>query len=84
MDEIKAGIFANPYVAKLAIFDHVRECLEKDNYLKATDTKKGSEGYMALDKELMDLSILLDVYFAEAAELRAARIQKFLDNAKRV
>ncbi len=81
MDEITKGIFSDRYIAKLAIFDHIRECLEKDNHLKAVDAEKTSAGYVALEKELMDLQILLEVYFTGAEELKGARIQKFLANA---
>lgn len=82
MDEIKAGIFSDRYVTKLAILDHLRECLEKDNYLKAIDANKNSNEYSALDKELMDLNILLEIYFSTNDELRTDRIKKFLENAK--
>ncbi len=68
------------YLCKLAVLDHIRECLEKDNYLKATDIPKGDAGYAALDKELMDLNILLNMYFADDTNLREARIEKFIVN----
>ncbi|MEI7452516.1 MAG: hypothetical protein WCK37_04960 [Candidatus Falkowbacteria bacterium] len=42
--------WSDKYLCKLALLDHLRECLEKDNYLKATDAPKSSEGYKNLDK----------------------------------
>lgn len=71
---------SNKYLCKLALLDHLRECLEKDNYLKATDTPKDSEGYQNLDKELMDLKIILDFYFDGNTPLYTKRLQKFLEN----
>lgn len=68
------------YVCKLSILDHLRECLEKDNYLKATDTPKTDVGYSNLDKELMDLLILLQMYFYQNDDLYTTRLQKFLAN----
>ncbi len=57
--------------------DHIRECLEKDNYLKATDTPKSSDGYKNLDKELMDLKIILGFYFDGNSDLYEKRVDKF-------
>lgn len=37
--------WSNKYFCKLALLNHIRECLEKDNYLKATDTPKTDKGY---------------------------------------
>jgi hypothetical protein len=51
-----------------------------DNYLKATDTSKDSDGYKNLDKELMDTLILLHMYFADNQELLEKRIGKFVEN----
>ncbi len=68
------------YLCKLAVLDHIRECLEKDNYLKAADIPKGDASYAALDKELMDLNILLSMYFADSADLWETRIEKFIAN----
>jgi hypothetical protein len=70
---------SNTYLCKLALLDHLRECLEKDNYLKATDAPKDSEGYRNLDKELMDLKIILDFYFDGKEELHEKRLSKFLE-----
>lgn len=71
---------SDKYFCKLALLDHLRECLEKDNYLKATDTSKDDEGYKNLDKELMDLKIILDFYFDGNNELYEKRLNKFLEN----
>lgn len=72
--------WGNKYFCKLALLDHVRECLEKDNYLKATDPPKDSEGYKNLDKELMDLKIILDMYFHDNTSLYKQRLEKFVAN----
>ncbi len=74
--------WSNKYFCKLALLDHIRECLEKDNYLKATDTPKTDKGYENLDKELMDLKIILDLYF-EDSDLYEERLEKFLNNLER-
>jgi len=67
------------YVCKLAILDHLRECLEKDNHLKALDIPKTAIEYKNLDKELMDLKIILDFYFVDNQELYIERINKFME-----
>src|SRR3990167_9662657 len=70
--------WSNKYFAKLGLLDHLRECFEKDNYLKATDSPKESQGYKDLEKELMDLKIILDFYFKDSQDLYEARLDKFL------
>lgn len=82
-EQIKKGKWANKYFCKLALLDHIRECLEKDNYLKATDTPKDSEGYNNLDKELMDLKIILDLYFVDNNGLFETRIGKIYDKLEK-
>lgn len=80
INTLKTGKRSDKYFCKLALLDHLRECLEKDNYLKATDTPKDSEGYKNLDKELMDLKIILEFYFDGNTELYQKRLNKFLEN----
>jgi hypothetical protein len=70
--------WSDRYFCKLAILDHLRECLEKDNYLKATDTPKDSPDYQNLEKELMDLYILLNIYFKDSPQLLETRLDKFI------
>ncbi|MCX6808677.1 MAG: hypothetical protein NTW50_03350 [Candidatus Berkelbacteria bacterium] len=72
--------WSNHYFCKLALLDHLRECLEKDNLLKATDTPKSSVGYENLEKELMDLGIILNIYFDGNDELLDKRLNKFIEN----
>jgi hypothetical protein len=79
LEKLREGKWSNKYFCKIALLDHLRECLEKDNYLKATDTPKTDDGYKNLDKELMDLKIILDFYFDEK-DLYEKRIDKFYDN----
>ena len=76
------GKWSNKYFCKLALLDHLRECLEKDNYLKSIDAPKTDKGYENLDKELMDLKIILDLYF-EDSELHDRRLDKFVENLSR-
>ena len=73
-----AAKWSDRYLCRLALLDHLRECLEKDNYLKATDVPKGSAGYEALDKELADLKIILDLYFNNEPQKLLDRQAKFL------
>ncbi len=80
--KLKQGKWSNKYFCKLALFDHIRECLEKDNYLKATDTPKTDEAYNNLDKELMDLKIILDLYF-EDTDWYEKRLEKFFENLEK-
>ena len=75
---LEKSIWSNKYFCKLALLDHLRECLEKDNYLKATDTPKNSIGYKNLDKELMDLKIILELYFDKSEKLYSTRLKKFI------
>ncbi|MBN1331326.1 hypothetical protein JW978_00365 [Candidatus Dojkabacteria bacterium] len=75
------GKWSNKYFCKLALLDHLRECLEKDNYLKATDIPKTDIRYKHFDKELMDLRIILELYFGDGEnELLSTRLKKFVDN----
>lgn len=79
IDQLKKDKWSNKYFCKLALLDHLRECLEKDNYLKATDEPKTSLKYETLDKELMDLKIILELYFCDNDELYQKRLDKFID-----
>ncbi len=79
---LKNGKWQNKYFCKLALLDHLRECLEKDNYLKATDTPKSDLGYENLEKELMDLKIILDLYFNDST-LHEKRLDKFIENLEK-
>jgi hypothetical protein len=80
--KLREGKWSNKYFCKLALLDHLRECLEKDNYLKATDTLKSDKMYDNLDKELMDLKIILDLYF-EDSNRYTKRIDKFYENLEK-
>lgn len=71
------------YLCRLSLLDHIHECLEKDNYLKAIDAPKDSAGYKNLDKELMDLKIILDFYFDGKEQLYQKRIDKFLEKLEK-
>ena len=77
MEELLEGEWGSKYFCKLALLDHIRECLQKDNYLKAIDEPKSSDKYKKLDKELMDLKIILDLYFADDNALYKKRLDKF-------
>lgn len=77
INDLKKGKWSNKYFCKLALLDHIRECLEKDNYLKAIDAPKDSGGYKNFDKELMDLKIILDFYLSGRTGLYKRRIEKF-------
>ncbi len=79
LHQLQKSIWSDKYFCKLALLDHLRECLEKDNYLKATDTPpKNSIGYKNLDKELMDLKIILELYFDKSEKLYSTRLKKFI------
>ncbi len=75
------GEWGSKYFCKLALFDHIRECLQKDNHLKAIDEPKNSDKHEALDKELMDLKIILDLYFENREDLYKKRLEKFKEKA---
>ena len=77
------GEWGNKYFCKLALLDHIRECLQKDNYLKAIDEPKSSKKYEELDKELMDLKIILNLYFADNDNLYEERLKKFKNKMKK-
>lgn len=80
LKQLKQGKWSDKYFCKLALLDHLRECLEKDNHLKAIDAPKDSDGYKALDKELIDLRIILELYMEGKEDLFEARLDKFLAN----
>lgn len=80
INELKNSKWSDRYFCRLAMLDHIRECLEKDNFLKATDAPKDSDGYKHLEKELMDLKIILDLYFNDYDNLHETRINKFINN----
>ena len=82
-ETLKQERWSDTYFCKLALLDHLRECLEKDKYLKAIDESKDSEKYKALDKELMDLKIILTLYFDDSESLESERLDTFIRNAKR-
>lgn len=79
IEQLKNNKWGNKYFCKLALLDHIRECLEKDNHLKAIDSPKKSVGYENLDKELMDLMIILGFYFSDSPDLHEKRIDKFME-----
>ncbi len=74
IEKLKKGKWSDKYFCKLSLLDHLRACLEKDNFLKATDAAKDSIGYTNLDKELMDLKIILAFYFNGNGELYNQRL----------
>jgi hypothetical protein len=82
LDDLRAAKWHDVYLCRLALLDHLHECLEKDKYLKATDAPKNGEGYVALDKELADLKIILDLYFYNQPELLLQRQAKFLSKLR--
>ena len=82
IEKLLENEWGNKYFCKLALFDHVRECLQKDNYLKAIDEPKSSKKYKELDKELMDLKIILDLYFSGSDDLYQKRLKKFKEKMK--
>ena len=75
-------MWSDKYFCKLAMLDHIRECLEKDNHLKANDIPKDGKEYQSLDKELMDLYIILKLYFQDDDTLYDTRLQKFVENSR--
>ncbi|MEI8343430.1 MAG: hypothetical protein WCF93_00600 [Candidatus Moraniibacteriota bacterium] len=83
IEKLRNGKWSDKYFCKLSLLDHLRECLEKDNFLKATDAAKDSIGYANLDKELMDLKIILDFYFIGKENLHIERIEKFVKNLEK-
>jgi hypothetical protein len=54
--------------------------LKKTIFSKPQTPQKTDEGYKNLDKELMDLKIILDMYFHESENLYEARLDKFIEN----
>lgn len=80
IEKLKSGKWSNKYFCKLVILDHLHECIQKDNYLKALDIPKTDDKYRLLDKELMDLKIALDLYFEDNKDLYTIRLNKFLEN----
>ena len=76
--KLLVGKWANKHHCKLEVLDHIRECLEKDNHLKGGDVPKTDPLYDALDKELMDLKIVLDLYF-EGSDWYGKRLDKFVE-----
>ncbi|HNZ83775.1 MAG TPA: hypothetical protein PLA41_02315 [Candidatus Pacearchaeota archaeon] len=81
-EKLLADKWSDRYFCKLALLDHLRECLAKDNHLKAIDAAKTDKGYLNLDKELMDLKIILDFYFNDSKELYEKRLAKFIEKIK--
>jgi hypothetical protein len=77
--------FEDKYLLKLAILDHIKEIYLKDKYMKATDISTSNEKerlQFAVEKEMMDLKILLDVWAEDKKELKDKRIDKFCKNIK--
>ena len=80
---LKAGKWSNKYFCRLNILDHLRECVERDNYLKGTNTPKTDEKYLSLDKEFTDLKIMLDLYLDSMNDLYTARLNKFYEKLEK-
>lgn len=76
--------FKNKYFRRLSIIDHLRECLQRyDKYKLSGREEKESLEY-ELDKELMDLLILLEVHKIEHKThlIYKERIERFLEKIK--
>lgn len=89
MEDIKSrlefmlcGKWYDPYLRKLAIYDHLVECkLKYEAYkLHSINTQFSKEDLeKELDKELVDLYILLSLHYKNRPELIRERISVFLE-----
>lgn len=77
LEALRTGFWGNKYFCKSEVLNQIRACLELDNHLKATETPKMDPMYQELDKELMDLRIMLDFYLFDKPDLYQKRVEKF-------
>lgn len=85
---MKNVLFENDYARKLAVYDHLNECLIIANKIKEkkNSIETGEESYTLkclkehYEKELADLFILL--YFDLDSTLIKERLKKFEEKAK--
>ncbi len=78
LDKLKQGKWQNEYLLSLAIISHVREVLLLSDY---ATVHKTAENLFAVDKEMMDLFILLQMWANDNPELLEARLEKFIKKA---
>ena len=86
-----SGIWENTYVQELGILDHCVEIIELKNEIRRLkplkeETWKRLENLEklqnGLDKEMMDLYLILDKWAKTKVELKEQRAQKFKEKAK--
>jgi hypothetical protein len=77
LEALKSKFWGNKYFCKSEVLNQIRACLEIDNHLKASETPKTDPMYQELDKEMMDLKIMLDFYLSDNPELYEKRVEKF-------
>ena len=77
-------IWTNPYVQELGISEHLIEIQELKRQLvlaKASDKAMGSNTAKiykeAIDRELMDLHIILEKWSSDKSELKNKRVERF-------
>lgn len=83
LDTLKSKFWGNTYFCKSEVLNQIRGCLELDNHLKATETPKSDPMYEQLDKEMMDLKIMLDFYLSDKQDLYQARVEKFYEKLEK-
>jgi len=83
LNKLYKDAWHSKYLCRMTILDHIRECLERDNYLKARGISKESKEYRLLDQEMMDLKIALDFYFKKEEKMYLERINKYVKNTKK-
>ena len=86
-----SGIWENKYIQELGILDHCIEVIELKNEIRKLKPLK-EEAWKrlenleklqnGLDKEMMDLYLILDKWAKTKHELKEQRLQKFKDKAK--
>lgn len=74
--------FKDKYFRRLSIVDHLRECIQRYDKYKLSEKDKRESLEYELDKELMDLFILLEVHKSEHKILYKKRIERFLEKIK--
>lgn len=81
------GIWTNAYVQKLGIQDHCIEVLELLDQLRSLKLRSDSETTVkevsaGLEREVMDLFIILDKWSESRSELHADRLARFIEKGR--
>lgn len=72
-----SGIWENKYIQELGIFDHCVEVIKLKNNIGDHSNLARACNTAQLEREMMDLYLILEVKFKDSSELKNAREMRF-------